>query len=93
MKVQDELGRVWLVLPGDPAWDVCGKLEKFSTPILPVETLARGVVPHPDRTHQQMHKLQTAWIATADEDVRDAFVRAVTLYDCLVSCYDKTGGT
>jgi hypothetical protein len=95
VKVHDELGRSWLVLDGDPAWDVCGKLKKLapSAIILPTETLARGIVPHPDRAYEQMHRLQTAWTATDDKDIKDAFVRAVILYDCLMVCYNRSGET
>lgn len=95
MRVHDELGRAWLVLAGDPAWIVCSRLKKLnpSAIILPTETLVRGVVPHPDRVYQQAHRLQTAWQATGDKDIKDAFIRAVTLYDCLTVCYNKSGGT
>ena len=92
MKVHDELGRTWLVLPGDPAWELAKSLGR-SDIILPTETLARGIVPHPDRTYRQMHRLQTAWQATGDKDVKDAFIRAVALYDSLKVCYDKSGET
>ena len=92
MKVHDELGRSWLVLAGDPAWNLARSLGRGDI-ILPAETLVRGVVPHPDRAYQQMHRLQTAWQATGDKDIKDAFIRAVTLYDCLTVCYNRSGGT
>jgi len=92
VKVHDELGRPWLVLAGDPAWNLARSLGRGDT-ILPTETLARGFVPHPDRAYQQMHRLQTAWLATGDKDIKDAFIRAVTLYDCLTVCYNRSGGT
>ena len=84
MKVHDELGRTWLVLAGDPSWLLVKALGRGDI-ILPTETLARGIVPHPGRVEEQVHRLQTAWIATGDKDLKDAYIRAIILHDCLAA--------
>ena len=89
MKVQDSLGRSWVVLEGDPAWTLIKRIK--GPVVLPVETLVRAVVPHPSRVEEQLKKLELAWQVTGDKDVRDAYMQAVALYGCLQVCYNESG--
>lgn len=82
MVVQDEDGRRWLVLKGDPAWELVGRIKKRPL-VLPVQTLTRGIALHPERVRDHLERLQAGYELTGDEAIREAFVRAVALYDCL----------
>lgn len=81
--ISDEDGRLWLVDKGDPAWELLGRLGRPDV-VLPKETIIHATVPHPKRVEQHATRLGTGFAATNDPSVREAFLRAVTLFDCLV---------
>jgi hypothetical protein len=86
LKVQDSLGRPWVVLEGDPAWTLIKRIK--GPVVLPVETLVRAVVPHPGRVEEQLKKLELAWQVTGDKDVREAYLRAVALHGSLLALHN-----
>jgi len=82
--IQDQDGARWLVLKGDPAWDIVAGLRKARTVIvLPVLTITKAFVPLPDEVHMQ--RLGTAVQFTDDPHVAEAYKRSVTLYECLAA--------
>lgn len=82
--IQDQDGRQWLVLKGDPAWDIVAGLRRTRAVIvLPRLTLTRAFVPVPDEVHMQ--RLGTAVQFTDDPLVAEAYKRSVTLYECLAA--------
>lgn len=81
--ISDEDGLLWLVDKGDPAWELLGRLKRPDV-VLPRQTIIRAVVPHPGRVEQHAARLATGFAATGDPSVQEAFLRAVTLFDCLV---------
>lgn len=81
--ISDEDGLLWLVGKGDPAWELLGRLGRPDV-VLPRQTILRGTIPHPGQVEQHAARLGTGFAATGDPGVREAFLRAVTLFDCLV---------
>ena len=81
--ISDEDGLLWLVGKGDPAWELVRRLGRPDV-VLPRETILRGTLPHPGRVGQHTARLGTGFTATGAPSVREAFLRAVTLFDCLV---------
>ena len=81
---QDQDGARWLVLKGDPAWDLVSLLRKTRTVIvLPRATVTQHIVPSPLTMEVQMQRLGTAAQFTDDPAIQEAYKRAVTLYECL----------
>jgi len=82
--VQDQDGARWLVLKGDPAWDLVAGLRKTRTVIvLPRITIVAALVPSPATVEMQMQRLGTALQFTDDPVVLEAYKRSVILYGCL----------
>ena len=87
MIVLDQDGHEWWVLKGDPAWGIIGRIR--APHVLPVETLRYGRVPHPGRALEHLQRLEKGYELTGDEVLREAFARAVALYDCLTEARDR----
>ncbi len=82
--IQDQDGAQWLVLKGDPAWDLVAALRKTRTVIvLPHVAITQAAVPLPLTVETQMQRLGTAVQITDDPDIQEAYKRSVILYDCL----------
>jgi len=82
--IQDQDGARWLVLKGDPAWDLVAGLRKTRTVIvLPRITIVAALVPSPATVEMQMHRLETATQFTDEPLVLEAYKRSVILYGCL----------
>lgn len=82
--IQDQDGARWLVLKGDPAWDLVVGLRKTRTVIvLPRITIVAALLPSPATVEMQMQRLGTALQFTDDPVVQEAYKRGVTLYECL----------
>lgn len=82
--IQDQDGARWLILKGDPAWNLVVELRKARTVlVLPRETITHCIVPLPQTIEVQMRRLGTAAQITDDPAIVEAYKRSVTLYDCL----------
>ena len=90
--VLDEDQERWLVCEGDPGWESAHRLlllgYRSSRIALPRSMIVRGrrradgaigdLVP-------LIQKLEKAWKATGDEDLREGYVWMVRMYDCLAA--------
>jgi len=85
--VQDEDGGSWYVGAGDPAWEACEALgaRGYRLMVLPRHFIMGGPKPHPTDIIPLVLKLQQAFGATHDPDLRQAFRLYVRLYDCLAA--------
>ena len=83
--IKDTTGRNWLVLKGDPAYDLVHDLTKqgFKQIVLSLSAAATGEIGVP--SPQSVESLAEAYDETGDESVRMAFLLAATAYDCAVA--------
>lgn len=82
--IEDETGKGWLVIPGDPAWHHVAALKKlgFEYTVLHHETITTGEL----RSPLPVGMLQDLAVSVSKVDsqgVRDAFNRQVRLHTCL----------
>ena len=88
--IEDETGRLWEVLKGDPAYDMVTGLKRrgHQRIVLPVWTLRTGKLPH---TLPKLAPMGDAYKLLLDqgakdgilEDMQRAFLLAATLRDCV----------
>lgn len=82
-KVLDDMGRAWLVKPGDPAFPLVSKL-KYPEPVLTFYILKTGKLDGVlDRTAQVRRLSAACAVFPDDEDLAAALRRAVDLQACL----------
>lgn len=90
--IEDETGKLWEVLKGDPAYDMVTSLKRkgYQRIVLPVSTLRTGTLSG-FPSNYNLTKLGEAYLSLRDEgadegvlgDTERAFLLAVTLRDCV----------
>lgn len=91
-KVHDDLGRPWLVKPGDPAFPLVSTL-KYPEPVLPFYTLCKGeLLPtHLEGAGKKLRRLSAACgVFPEDEELAAALRRAVSLRACIAELVGAT---
>ena len=88
--IEDETGKLWEVLKGDPAHAIITSLKRkgYQRIVLPVWTLRTGKLPH---ARPKLAPMGDAYKLLLDqsakdgvlEDMRRAFLLAATLRDCV----------
>lgn len=88
----DEHGRQWLVLPGDPAWQVCNTLlQTMDFIVLPRHTILTGEVRGEDRPDEELMMTELVQLKEAmewDTDspptaIRSLFIRKLRFAQCM----------
>lgn len=84
--IEDEVGKGWLVIPGDPIWDSVAALKKlgFEYIVLHHETITSGELGTPLPVGM-LQNLAGSVEKIDSQGVRDAFNRQVRLHTCLRS--------
>lgn len=87
----DEHGRQWLVLPGDPAWQVCNTLlQTMDFIVLPRHTILTGEVRGEDRPDEEKMMMELTLLRQAIDGVetpgsaiRSLFIRKLRFAQCM----------